>query len=85
MEQFTHTIQDSDGLHARPAGMLAKLAQSCASDISIQKDGKTADAKRLFSVMSLSVKTGETITFRLEGTSAGEDCRKLKEFCKKSL
>lgn len=28
MKQFTHTIQDELGIHARPAGQLAKLAKS---------------------------------------------------------
>ena len=30
MKQFTYTITDSLGIHARPAGLLAKLAKSAA-------------------------------------------------------
>ena len=30
MKQFTYTIQDALGFHARPAGMFAKLAKSFA-------------------------------------------------------
>ncbi len=85
MEQFTYTIQDPDGLHARPAGLLAKYAQGCTSTVSIEKDGKISDAKRLFAVMSLNVKKGDRITFQIEGESDKADCAKLKSFCEVNL
>nr|WP_319487184.1 HPr family phosphocarrier protein [uncultured Caproiciproducens sp.] len=85
MEQFTYTIQDPDGLHARPAGMLAKFALSCTSSVSIKKDGKNLDAKRLFSVMSLGVKKGDSITFQIEGENDKADCAKLKSFCERNI
>ena len=35
MKSFTYTVQDELGLHARPAGLLAKLAAGCTSTITI--------------------------------------------------
>ena len=46
MKSFTYTVQDELGLHARPAGLLAKLAAGCTSTITIDNGTKKADAKR---------------------------------------
>ena len=61
MKQFTYTIKDELGVHARPAGLLVKLAKKYASKVTIEKDGK------LMAVMSLGIKQGETITVTVEG------------------
>ena len=45
MKSFTYTVQDELGLHARPAGLLAKLAAGCTSTITIDNGTKKADAK----------------------------------------
>ena len=55
MKQFTITIQDKEGLHARPAGLLSKAAE------------KTADLKKIFAVMGLAVKGGDSITVACDG------------------
>ena len=61
MKQFTYTIKDELGVHARPAGLLVKLAKT------IEKDGKTCDMRKLMAVMGLGIKQGETITVTVEG------------------
>ena len=53
MKSFTYTVQDELGLHARPAGLLAKLAAGCTSTITIDNGTKKADAKRLMAIMSM--------------------------------
>ena len=41
MKQFTYTIQDKVGIHARPAGLLAKAAKALDSVVTVEKaDGK---------------------------------------------
>ena len=40
MKEFTYTITDPAGIHARPAGILVKKAQPYASEITIDKDDK---------------------------------------------
>ena len=44
MKEFTYTITDEQGIHARPAGLLVKEAAGFASAITIEKDGKKVDA-----------------------------------------
>ena len=67
MKQFTYTIKDELGVHARPAGLLVKLAKKYTSKVTIEKDGKACDILKLMAVMGLGIKQGETITVTVEG------------------
>lgn len=67
MKQFTYTIKDELGVHARPAGLLVKLAKKYTSKVTIEKDGKICDMRKLMAVMGLGIKQGETITVTVEG------------------
>ena len=40
MRQFTYTMTAPDGLHARPAALLAETARGLACDVIISKDGR---------------------------------------------
>ena len=85
MKSFNYTIKDPNGIHARPAGVLVKEAGSFKSDITIEKDGKKADAKRIFAVMGLGVKSGETITVNIEGEDEDKAASSLQEFLQNNL
>ena len=85
MTEFTHIIKDSLGIHARPAGQLVKIASKFKSDISISKDNSYADAKKIFSVMSLGIKYGDEIKFTINGIDENEAKTELKEFLTKNL
>ncbi len=85
MQKFSYTVKDADGLHARPAGLLVQCAKSCASDVMIRFNGKSADAKRIFAVMGLDVKSGGQITVVVEGPDESADCAKLKSFCEANI
>ena len=50
MKQFQYTIKDELGVHARPAGLLVKLAKQYTSAITIEKNGKTCDMRKLITV-----------------------------------
>ena len=51
MKQFTITIQDKEGLHARPAGLLSKAAKGFQCAVTLTKGEKAADLKKIFAVM----------------------------------
>ena len=80
-----HTITEKVGLHASPAGILAKHASGLGSVITILFREKEADAKRLFSVMALGVECGDTITIRVEGKREKEDFESIKNFLENNL
>ena len=64
MKEFNYTITDPQGIHARPAGVLVKEAAKYQSTITLEKDGKTGDAKRIFAVMGLAAKCGNTLNVK---------------------
>lgn len=68
MVSFDYTIHDSMGLHARPVGLVVKAVNPYKNaKITISHGDKSADAKRMFAIMALQVKQGETITVSVEG------------------
>lgn len=67
MKNFSYTIKDKYGLHARPAGMLVKLAKEYKSEIEIQKDGTSVNATKLMALMGMNVKCGEKVTVTVNG------------------
>lgn len=80
MKSFEYTISDPVGLHARPAGILAKEARKYQSKITINCNGKSAEATRLMAVMGLGVKSGQTVTVTVEGPDEETTFDEVREF-----
>ncbi len=85
MKQFSYTITDELGIHARPGGDLVKTAKTFASSITLACNGKTADAKRLIAVMSLGAKQGHLLTVTVEGDDEENAASALEAFLKTNL
>ena len=56
MVKYTIILKNETGLHARPAGELAKLAASFQSTIKLNVNGKTIDAKSILGIMAAGIK-----------------------------
>ncbi|MFR8546870.1 MAG: HPr family phosphocarrier protein [[Clostridium] scindens] len=82
MGSFQYVIKDEVGMHARPAGMLVKLAKELSSAVTITKRDRTVEATKLLAIMSLGVKKGEEITVSADSE---EDLEKLKKFFEENL
>ncbi|MBW1759224.1 MAG: HPr family phosphocarrier protein [Deltaproteobacteria bacterium] len=54
------------GLHARPAAMIAKLAQNSKSRVSIIKENEWADASSIIDILTLSCLKGTEITVQID-------------------
>lgn len=85
MQEFTYKICDSLGIHARPAGILVKKAGEFKSDITMYKDEKSADLKRLFAVMGLAVKMGDTVRVTAEGEDEQAAAEAIEAVLKNNL
>lgn len=86
MKEFTYTITDPIGIHARPAGLLAKQAKALDSTVTITKaDGKFAVTSKLMAVMALAIKQGETVTVTVEGSNEEADAAAMEQFFKDNL
>lgn len=85
MVSFSYVIRDELGIHARPAGMLAKLASTFQSKIVIDCPGGSADAKRLISIMKLGTQKGDTAAFTIEGDDEEAAAAALEKFMQENL
>jgi phosphocarrier protein len=64
------TIVNQEGLHARPAARIVRLASSFDSDIEISKDGFGVNGKSIMGVMMLAAEFGSSITIKADGPDA---------------
>ncbi len=72
------------GIHARPAGLLAKAVKTLDSILTISKaDGKSAAGTKLTSLMGLGVKRPVTVTVETAGEEAG--CAVMEQFFRDNL
>jgi len=66
------TIQNEAGLHARPAAMFVKLANSFEAEVWVEKDDEQINGKSIMGLMMLAAGPGSTITVLTEGSDAKE-------------
>jgi len=85
MKTFEYMITDPSGIHARPAGLLAKETSKFSSKITIEAKGKAADAKKIFAVMGMSILNGDKIAIHAEGNDEEEAIQAIGDFIKKTL
>ena len=86
MKEFTYVIQDALGIHARPAGMLAKKAKSYAdTTVTISANGKSVNAGQLMKLMGLGVKQGTEVTITCEGANEEAAAAGLQAFLEANL
>ena len=85
MQQFSYVITDEIGIHARPAGMLVKVAKNFKSKITLNGKEKTADATKLMAVMSMGIKCGDTVEVSVEGEAETAAAAELETFFKENL
>ena len=85
MKIFQYVIQDELRIHARPAGMLARLAKKYESTIEIGKGDRNVLASQLLMLMSLGIKKGDEISVSVEGEDEEEAYAELKSFFEENL
>ena len=71
------TIINSEGLHARPAARIVRLASTFNSEIEISKDGVGVNGKSIIGVMMLAAECGSSITIRAQGSDAEQAAEAL--------
>ncbi len=60
-------IKNEQGLHMRPAGLLAKELKSFDSDINLIFNGKKINAKSVMNIIAGCMKCGSEIVIECEG------------------
>ena len=85
MKEFQYTVKDACGIHARPAGLLVKVAKGFASTATLEKGGKTCDLRKLMALMGMGIKCGDTVTVTVEGEDEDTAAPALEAFFKEHL
>ncbi|MCD8357209.1 MAG: HPr family phosphocarrier protein [Clostridia bacterium] len=85
MQSFEYTITDPEGFHARPAGAFVKEAKKFPCTTTVVKGDRRADARKMFGLMGLGIKGGETIAITTEGEQEAEAAEALKAFLEANL
>ncbi len=79
-------VLNKTGLHARPAGEVAKLAQNFPNtDIFIMKNGKQSNAKSVVEILRLSIDYGDKIQIKSCGEKANEASAQIQNFIQTKL
>jgi phosphocarrier protein HPr len=63
-------LKNKYGLHARPATLLAEVANGFKSKIAVVKDGQEVNAKSIFGLMMLAAEKGSTFHVKASGEDA---------------
>jgi phosphocarrier protein HPr len=61
-------VNNAQGLHARPATLLVQKATRFKSDIKVEYNGKSANAKSLIGILSLGISAKATIAIITKGS-----------------
>ena len=85
MKEFEFVVTDPQGIHARPAGLLVKEAKKFESNISVFKGARKGDLKKIFTIMALGVKQGETIKVQVEGADEELAASAVEAFLKENF
>ncbi len=78
-------IPNPEGLHARPAAVLANLAQKYESDIRLKRGDDNANAKSVMAIMGLEVLTGHKVQIIARGPDAAQAAEELAEALREGL
>lgn len=73
MIERTARIVNQQGLHARPAALIVRLASRFGSDITLSRDGNehgAVNAKSIMGVMMLAAGQGSTVALEASGADA---------------
>ena len=79
MAEKNVNVKNQHGLHARPAALFVQKASSYPFAVTIEKAGKSADAKSILSIMALAVQKGDEVVLKAEGEKAQEALDALEQ------
>lgn len=60
-------VQNKMGIHARPAAMIVRIANTYSGEVWVEKDGEQVNGKSIMGLMMLAAGKGSKLTVRAEG------------------
>ena len=71
------TLTNEIGLHARPASIFIRAAVKFPCDITVEKNGRSYNAKSIMSVLSMSASNGDELTIKASGDDEEDAVKSL--------
>ncbi len=81
----TVTLASKSGLHARPAALFVQTAKEFQSQITLSKNGKTANGKSILSILALGAEQGEPVVLQADGEDAALALERLASLLEENL
>jgi len=78
-------LMNEQGLHARPASIVAKKASKFTSHITLIKDGKEYNAKSIINILSMAASKGDKIKIVATGDDETKAVEELKLVIEKEI
>ena len=69
------TVSNRAGIHARPAALIAQTANKYESEITLEKDSATVNAKSIMGVITMAAGYNTQLTLKAEGADEKEAAR----------
>ena len=66
-------VQNKMGIHARPAAMIVRIANTYTGEVWVDKDDEEVNGKSIMGLMTLAAGKGSSLTFRTEGPNEGAE------------
>lgn len=85
MKSFTYAVRDTQGIHARPAGMLSRQAAKYQSTVVLKKGEHEVNVRKVIGLMGLCVKKGDEVTITVDGEDEEVAVNELKTFFEQNL
>ena len=72
------TIENRNGLHARPAALFVKISSRFHSEVWVEKDGEKVNGKSIMGLMMLAAGKGSVLRVTAEGEDAALVMKELE-------
>jgi phosphocarrier protein len=76
-------IKNKLGVHARAAALLVQTANRFSAQVTISKDGQTADGRSIMGVLMLAATQGSTIEVEAAGQDAEQAVKAIEKLVDK--
>jgi phosphocarrier protein len=80
-----YVVTAEEGIHARPATNLIRLAKKYKSVVSLKKDEKQVLLNSMLNILTIGAKGGDTITIIVEGEDEADAAQAIDIFFSEEL
>jgi phosphocarrier protein HPr len=80
-----YIITAAEGIHARPATTLIRLAKKYKSVVSLKKGDRSVQLNSMLNILTIGAKGGDTVTIIIEGEDEADAAQAIDNFFTEEL